>query len=120
MMSVNQLSVYHTLIETYNIVYKASSEKIRRKIVNNCQEGYNLRSNTNNDLFVLSKTRANCQGFSCFAAKLFNKLPIEIRNSSQINFKKSRIYFTFIAITILHININIYFSIIIDHLGMVN
>ena len=108
MMSVNQLSVYHTLIETYNIVYKASSEKNMRKIVNNCQEGYNLRSNTNNDLFVLSKTRANCQGFSCFAAKLFNKLPIEIRNSSQINFKKSRIYFTFIAITILHMNINIY------------
>ena len=78
MMSVNQLSVYHTLIETYNIVYKASSEKNMRKIVNNCQEGYNLRSNTNNDLFVLPKTRANCQGFSCFAAKLFNKLPIKI------------------------------------------
>ena len=89
MMSVNQLSVYHTLIETYNIVNKASSEKIRRKIVNNCQKGYNLRSNTNNDLIVPSKTRANCQGFSYFAAKLFNKLPLKIRNSSQINFKKS-------------------------------
>ena len=89
MMSVNQLSVYHTLIETYNIVHKASSEKIRRKIVNNCQDGYKLRSNTNNDLIVPSKTRASCQGFSYFAAKLYNKIPTEIRNAKENIYKKS-------------------------------
>ena len=32
MMSVNQMSVYHTLVEAYNVVEKTSSEKIRRKI----------------------------------------------------------------------------------------
>ena len=87
-MSVNQLSIYHTLIEAYNVVEKTSSEKIRRKIVNT-QEGYSLRSTTNKDLIVPSKTRASCQGFSYFAAKLYNKIPTEIRNAQENIYKKS-------------------------------
>ena len=87
-MSVNQLSIYHTLIEAYNVVEKTSSEKIRRKIVNT-QEGYSLRSTTNKDLIVPSKTRASCQGFSYFAAKLYNKIPTEIRNAKENIYKNS-------------------------------
>ena len=77
-MSVNQLSVYHTLIENYNTVEKSSSEKIRKKIVSPLQDKvYHLRSNTNNDLTVPEKPRLNCQGFSYFATKLYNKLPTD-------------------------------------------
>ena len=80
MMSVNQLSVYHTIIETYNVVVKSSSERIRKKIVNSQEDSaYQLRSSSNNALKVPAKTRLNCQGFSYFAAKLFNKLPNEIK-----------------------------------------
>ena len=90
MMSVNQLSVYHTLIETYNVVEKSSSEKIRTKIVNSQEDhAYQLRSSSNNDLIVPAKARLNCQGFSYFAAKLYNKLPIVVRNSSESVFKSS-------------------------------
>ena len=70
MMSVNQMSVYHTIIETYNVIHKGSSEKIKRKIVNQNEDcAYNLRSKANGDLIVPAKTRQNCQSFSYFAAK---------------------------------------------------
>ena len=42
-MSVNQLSVYHTAMEMFNIVNNASSEPLQRKI-NFEQRGYQLRS----------------------------------------------------------------------------
>ena len=86
MMSVNQLSVYHTLIEAYNVVVKTSSEKIKRKILKPT-EGYNLRSCTNNDLTVPARTRVDCQGFSYYAAKLYNKLPTDIRNAKESSYK---------------------------------
>ena len=90
MMSVNQLSVYHTLIETYNVIMKSSSEKIRRKIMNDKQEhAYQLRSSSNNNLIVLAKPRLKCQGFSYSAAKLYNKLPNNIRNASENVFKST-------------------------------
>ena len=31
MMSVNQMAVYHTLLETYNVVRNSTSEQIKRK-----------------------------------------------------------------------------------------
>ena len=89
MMSVNQLSVYHTLIETYNIIEKSSSEKIRTKIVSAQEKAYHLRSGANRDLRVPAKPRLNCQGFSYCATKLYNKLPTEIRNANENFFKSS-------------------------------
>ena len=88
MMSVNQMSVYHTIIETYNVIHKGSSEKIKRKIVNQSQDcAYNLRSRANGDLIVPDKTRLNCQSFSYFAAKLYKMLPSNITGAKEANFK---------------------------------
>ena len=88
MMSVNQLSVYHTLIETYNVVNKGSSKKIRDKMMNSGQEvAYTLRSRANGDLIVPHKTRLDSQGFSYLAAKLYNKVPKKIRDSKEAPFK---------------------------------
>ena len=85
----HQLSVYHTLIETYNIIEKSSSEKIRTKIVNAQEKAYHLRSGANRDLRVPAKPRLNCQGFSYCATKLYNKLPTEIRTANENGFKSS-------------------------------
>ena len=88
MMSVNQMSVYHTIIEAYNVIHKGSSETIREKMVNQGQEcAYNLRSRANGVMLVPAKTRMSCQGFSYYAAKLYNKLPMNFRTANAASFK---------------------------------
>jgi hypothetical protein len=50
MMSVNQISVYHTLLEAYNIMRYWSSEQIHTKRTEISAKKYSLKSITNNDL----------------------------------------------------------------------
>ena len=44
-MSVNQMVVYHTIMEVFNIIYNSSSEQIHNKYIH--QERHSLRKNTN-------------------------------------------------------------------------
>ena len=47
-----------------------------------------VRSETRGDLKILTKPKNSCQGFSHFATKLWNKLPVEIRNKTKpLDFK---------------------------------
>ena len=70
------------------MINKGSSETIRDKIAHQNEDCvYNLRSKTNGDLTVPAKTRLNSQGFSYSAAKLYNKLPINIREAREPVFK---------------------------------
>ena len=78
-MSVNQMSIYHTILETYNITRNSASEQIHTKWTNRKESKYSLRSITNHDLKVPEKPKSKCLGFSYFGAKIFNKLPITIR-----------------------------------------
>ena len=91
MMSVNQLSIYHTLIEAYNIIRNAASDQIKTKWTEKCENEYFLRSEDRNDLFVPRKPRLKCRGFTYFGAKLFNKLPKNIRENNNPNTFKSLI-----------------------------
>ena len=54
MMSVNQIAVYHTLLEAYNVMSQLSSEQVKFKwtII---EKKYALRSITNKDLKVPEK-----------------------------------------------------------------
>ena len=56
MMSVNQMAVYHTLLEAYNVMSHLSSEQIKMKwtII---EKKYALRSSTNKDLKVPEKPK---------------------------------------------------------------
>ena len=74
MMSVNQISVYHTLLEAYNIMRYSSSEQIHTKWTDISEKKYSLRSITNNDLKVPEKPKLKCLGFTYNGAKLFNML----------------------------------------------
>ena len=103
MMSVNQISVYHTLLETCNIMRHSSSEQIHMKWTNICEEKYSLRSITNKDLKVPEKPKLKCLGFTCNGAKLFNMLPIQMREIKNLNTFKTMTN-DWIWKTSLHIN----------------
>jgi hypothetical protein len=82
MMSVNQISVYHTLLEAYNVMRHLSSEQIHMKwkII---EKKYALRSITRKDLNVPEKPKLKCLGFTYNGAKLFNMLPCRVRETKN-------------------------------------
>ena len=81
MMSVNQMCVYHTVLEAYNIMKNSSSEKIQMKWSDTHEIKYSLRRITNNDLKIPEKTTTKC--FSYTAAKQYNMLPKNLRENSN-------------------------------------
>ena len=85
MMSVNQITVYHTLLEAYNIVRNKSSEQIHKKWTNIGDKKHSLRNITNNNLKVPEKPKLKCMGFTYNGAKLFNMLPLQIRETKNPN-----------------------------------
>ena len=75
LMSVNQLTIYHILLEAFNVSKKSASEQIKRKWTNNHENPYFVRSKVSNDLKIPEKPMKKCLGFSYTGAKLFNMLP---------------------------------------------
>ena len=88
MMSVNQMSIYHTIIEVFNVIQNKSSEEISNKYSHH--DRHSIRKNTNNFLRVPVKhEHRKCTGFTYCGAKIFNSLPINIRETQDsIIFKK--------------------------------
>ena len=83
MFSVNQMAVYHTLIEAFNVTRNSSSEQVKEKWVNDSGGTYSLRRMDNMSLKVPNRGRVDCTGFSYHAAKIFNMLPISSRNCTD-------------------------------------
>ena len=75
MFSVNQMSIYHTLLEAHNVVWNSSSEVIKKKWSHKKDTKYFLRSELKNEQTVPEKPLKKCTGFSYHGSKLFNKLP---------------------------------------------
>ena len=61
MMSVNQMSVYHTLVEAHNIMRNSSSEQIKLKWTDEFENKYSLRSKSNKILKVPEKPMTKCR-----------------------------------------------------------
>ena len=86
MMSVNQMVVYHTILETFNVVRKSSSEQVELKYKH--QDQHSQRKTAKNDLRVPERMNKNCTGFSYRGAKIFNMLPTNIKEiENPKNFK---------------------------------
>ena len=81
MMSVNQLCIYHTIMEAYNVVRKSSSEQVKEKWEHKNGQSYSLRRKDNLELRVPERARVNCTGFTYH--------PTEIRNCSEQDTFKS-------------------------------
>ena len=91
MMSVNQLAIYHTLLEAFNVVNNSSSEQIRAKWQHTSGGSYPLRRTSNNDLRVPDKPLVSCTGFSYNAPRLFNMLPVEIKRIEESSLFKEEV-----------------------------
>ena len=89
MMSVNQISVYHTLLEAYNVMRHLSSEQIQMKW-KLIERKYALRSITKKKLNVPEKPKLKCLGFTYNGAKLFNMLPLEMKKMEDPNIFKTK------------------------------
>ena len=88
MMSVNQMCVYHTIIEAYNVVKNSSSEQIKLKWEDRLENTYLLRSETTKSLKVPEKPKKTCTGFTYSGAKLYNQLPKSVKETpNQSTFK---------------------------------
>ena len=83
MMSVNQICVYHTILEAFNVIWNSSSEIIKNKWANKIENTYSLRSETKYDKIVPEKPMKKCTGFSYNGAKLFNILPSNIKETTN-------------------------------------
>ena len=68
------------LLEAYNIMRHISSEQIHEKWTN-----IDKRNITNNDLKVPEKPKLKCLGFTYSGAKLFNMVPLQMRETRNPN-----------------------------------
>ena len=80
LMSVNQICTYHL---AHNIIKNSSSEQIKLKWSNQNKSNCFLRSEARIDQKVSERPTKKCTGFSYYGAKLYNKLPCEIKKSKQ-------------------------------------
>ena len=92
MMSINQLSTYHMVIEVYNVMYNNSSSQLKSKM-KAVQGYYKLRTEIDHkfrgDLPIPERPSNNCMGFSFKGPTVWNKVPQDIRETtSKESFKR--------------------------------
>ena len=91
MMSVNQMCNCHTILEANSVIRNSSSEQIKMKWSNRVENTYLLRSETNNYLKIPEKPMSKCKGFSYYGAKLYNKLPCDMKETTNVNSFKAQV-----------------------------
>ena len=90
MLSVNQMAVYHTAMEAYNITNKNDSDRLQKKL--NIHEGkHSERSAANNELYVPENPRKKCTGFSYIGPKLYNMIPKNIKEAKTTDDFKTKL-----------------------------
>ena len=90
MFSVNQMAVYHTAMEVYNIINRKASDQLQMKL--NKHDGkHSERSAANNDLYVPENPRKRCTGFSYIGPKLYNMIPKKIKEAKTADEFKDRL-----------------------------
>ena len=89
MLSVNQMNIYHVLVEAFNVINFGSSEKIQEKWLNSNVRVYSNRRQ--NNIQIPRVKHVKCQGFSWHGAKLWNKLPESIKSIQKPSIFKTKI-----------------------------
>ena len=90
MMSVNQLSCYHTAIEMFNIINNKSSAALHEEM-KQVPKGYGLRGLQDGTVLVPQKGKKSCNGFHYMGPKLWNSLPVHIRKTTKRNIFKEKL-----------------------------
>ena len=78
MFSINQMNIYHVLLEAFNIINHGSAEKIQEKWLTPNDSHYSNRRKQNVRIPKVNHT--SCQGFSWNGAKLWNQLPESLKD----------------------------------------
>ena len=85
MLSVNQMAVYHTIMEAYNMSNKNASDQLQKKL--NMHEGkHSQGSAANNDLYVPENLRKKCTG-----PKLYNMVPKNTKDAKTTDDFKNKL-----------------------------
>ena len=67
MFSVNQMSIYHALIEAFNVIHYGSADSIQEKWLSYNERVYSNRRSQ--DVKIPWVNHISCQGFSWYGAK---------------------------------------------------
>ena len=78
-------SILKEIIYTFENCIFSSSKQNKIKWSNKQENKYSLRSETNHDQKIPEKPIPKCTGFSYTGAKLFNKLPCDMKESTNSN-----------------------------------
>ena len=89
MISVNQMSIYHTLIEAFNVIHYGSADRIQAKWITNKERVYSNRRS--HDVKIPRVEHITCQGFSLHGAKAWNSLPECIKSIKNPDIFKQKI-----------------------------
>ena len=89
MFSVNQMNIYHVLLEAFNIINYGSADRIQKKWVNKNERNYSNRRSQ--DVRVPRVDHVKCQGFSWHGAKIWNQLPENLKSVKNVNTFKAQI-----------------------------
>ena len=89
MFSVNQMNIYHILLEAFNIINYGSADRIQKKWVNQNERNYSNRRSQ--DVRVPWVEHVKCRGFSWHGAKIWNQLPESLKSVKNDNTFKTQI-----------------------------
>ena len=88
MFSVNQMCCYQTLIEAFSIINFSSSGIILKKWMGQEERNYPVRRERMGEVKVQVPVHEKCKGFTWYGAKMWNWIPVEIREiKNPDNFK---------------------------------
>ena len=79
MFSINQMVCYHVLLEAYNVINNGSSEVIQSKWMQKDSRHHLRRRDRKEDVKVYVPEHVKCRGFTWYGAKMWNQLPVEIK-----------------------------------------
>ena len=86
------MSVYHTVMEAYNITNKTAFGQFQKKLNMHKEKKHSERSAANNELYVPQKTKLNVHtGFSYLGPKLYNVIPKNIKNAKSTDDFKTKL-----------------------------
>ena len=83
MFSVNQMNIYHVLLEAFNVIHYGSADRIQDKWVNKNERHYSNRRSQN--VRVPRVDHVKCQGFSWHGARVWNQLPESLKEMKNAN-----------------------------------
>ena len=90
MMSVNQIIIYHILLDTFNTLRFDSCPQLKQVLTEDVtSSGLCTRSRTRGDLNIVGYKKEKFKGITQHAASLWNSAPKSIREATQYSlFKK--------------------------------